>query len=184
MLERAAFLFDGPNFYKNLRSSGIEKGHLDYIKLAQRLAQRRRIVSVDFFVSPVDRLSDSVNYANQQRFFAAIEGSGVKLHLGRLVENRKQCPCCGETPRFKIEKSVDVQFAIWLTTGAVEDKWDVAYIATCDSDMIPAINLSISRGKKIFLIMPQGARCYGVGNVCTSTIKITQDVINECQAES
>jgi hypothetical protein len=46
--EKALFLIDGSNFYHALQSSGIAKGHLDYYRLAQKLAQKRRIVQVLF----------------------------------------------------------------------------------------------------------------------------------------
>lgn len=182
MADRAAFLFDGPNFYKNLKYSGIDRGHLDFMRLAQRLAGPREIVSVVFFTSPTDQLSDAENYANQQRFFAALQKSGVDLRLGKLVMRSKQCPLCEQFFRFKTEKSVDVQLALEIALGAADDRWDTAYIATCDSDIIPAIDFARSKGKKVFLMLPCNARCHSVGTACNTSIKITQQIVDESQA--
>ena len=152
------------------------------MKLAHNLAGPREIISVVFFTSPTDRKTDAVNYANQQRFFEAIKKTGVILRLGKLVSNERKCPQCKKASSFKSEKSVDVQLAMELTVGAIEDKWDVAYLATCDSDIIPAINFARDRDKKVFLLIPDGARCHSVSIACNTGIKITQERIDACQA--
>ena len=73
MENRAVFLIDGPNFYKNLRRCGLERGHLDFTRLAENLSGPRTVAGVVFFTSPTDRESDAENYANH--------------------------PCCGERRR-------------------------------------------------------------------------------------
>lgn len=180
--QRAIFLFDGPNFYKNLKHSKLVRGTLDFSKLATELAGPRKIVEVMFFTSPTDRENEPINYANQQKFFVALTESGVSLALGKLVNRGKKCPLCEREFSFKTEKSVDVQIALALALGAAEDKWDVAYLASCDSDLIPAIEYVQSKGKKVFLIFPDGSKCYSVGEACDASIPIKQDKIDRCQA--
>lgn len=182
MTERAFFFFDGPNFYKNIRNCALEKGHLDFMALAKKLAGPRTLLGVRYFTSPTDSVTDRVNYSEQQRFFANIQNSGVELCLGKLVSRKMHCHLCSKTFFYKTEKSVDVQLAMSLALGAVEDKWDVAYLASCDSDLIPAIEYVRSKGKKVFLLLPDGAKCFSVGNACSCTIKITQDTLNAAQA--
>ena len=72
--------------------------------------------------------------------------------------------------------------ALEIALGAAGDKWDTAYVATCDSDIIPAIDFARSQGKKVFLLLPDGANCYSVGRACDASIKITQQTINDSQA--
>lgn len=182
--ERAIFLFDGPNFYKNLKHCGLEKGHLSLYKLAQNLAGPRSIVEVIYFTSPTDSETDSENYVAQQRFFAALQSSGVTLKLGKLVKRSTICPECRHRHFFKTEKSVDVQIAMSLVLGCTENLWDVVYLATCDSGLIPPIEYARAKGKKVFLIMPDGAHCYSVGNACTTTIPVRQSHIDSAQAFS
>ncbi len=83
--DRAVFLFDGPNFYKNLKQCHINKGHLSYSSLASNLAGQCHIQGIIFFTSPTDSTSDSQNYVSQQRFFAALRNDNVILKLGKLV---------------------------------------------------------------------------------------------------
>lgn len=180
--ERAVFLFDGPNFYKNLKQANLSKGHLDFLAFARNLCGPRKLSDVIFFTSPTDSVHDAENYVKQQKFFAAIQQSGVILRLGKLVHRKNKCPLCNKEFSFKTEKSVDVQIAIEIVLGAVEDKWDVLYLASCDSDLIPAINYARSKDKKVFLLLPDGARCHGVGNACNTTIRITQDTLDAAQA--
>lgn len=182
--ERAVFLFDGPNFYKNLKYCGLNRGHLSLYRLAHNLAGPRSIQDVIYFTSPTDSKTDSKNYAAQQRFFAALKSSGVTLKLGKLVNRGATCQHCHRGSSFKTEKSLDVQIAMSLVLGCVENLWDVAYLATCDSDLIPAIDYIISKGKKVFLIMPDGAPCHSVGNACTATIPLKQSHIDAAQAFS
>lgn len=179
--ERAVFLFDGPNFYKNLQHSRLIKGNLNIMSLATSFAGPRQVIGVFFYTSPTDQKTDSDNYAKQQKFFAALQSSGIELKLGKLVRRSKVCPTCNEQYWFKTEKSVDVQLAMALVLGATKNEWDVAYLVSCDSDLIPAVEYARSIGKKVFLIMPEGARCYGVGTACNKTLTITQDRINQCQ---
>ena len=179
--ERALFLFDNPNFYKNIKDAGLNRGHLNYVKLARNLALKRTVVEVIVFTSPIDRQTDLENYAKQQKFFNAIRASGVTLKLGRLVPRKKKCDFCGESTQIKIEKSVDVQIALEML---IRDDYDVLYLISCDSDLNPAIKHIRSRGKRVFLVKPKDSPCVGVGSVCNVTISITQEHLDAAQVDS
>lgn len=181
MADRALFLFDGPNFYKNMLSAGLDKGHLDYMKLARNPAGPRDVAGVHFFTSPLDQQSEPQNYASQHRFFARLQSSGVTLRLGHLVARGKACAACGAINRIKVEKSVDVQIAVELMHGCAEDIFDVVYIATCDSDIIPAIDYVRAKGKRVFLVFPEGAPCYAVANACDVRIPVKQATLDAAQ---
>lgn len=181
MPDRAIFLFDGPNFYKNLKQADLLKWPIDYQKLAHKLAGPRAIIDIIYFTSPTDSVTDATNYANQQRFLAAMRTNGITIKLGKLVKRKQFCPLCNRNFNLKVEKSVDVQLAMEIILGAAENRWDTAYIATCDSDLIPAIAYARSKNKKIFLLLPTGAKCYAVGQTCDSTIEISQTTVKSCQ---
>ena len=179
--QRAVVLFDGPNFYKNLLTVGLERGHLDYFVLARNLAGPRILTGVIFYTSPVDQQAEPENYANQQRFFVKLQASGVELRLGTLVPRSRECSKCGAMTEFKVEKSLDVQIAMELILGCVHDKYDVAYLATCDADLVPAIEYVRSQGKDVFLLWPVGSKCYAVDDACRVTIPIKQETLNAAQ---
>jgi len=195
MSQNAVFLFDGPNFYKNIQRIGLNRKHLDFYKLALNLSQGRNIIDVIFFTSPVDRVTDPFNYANQQKFFAKLHSSSVTLKLGNLVKRDIRCPACGSSPvvcdacktslSVKTEKSVDVQIAMEMVLGCVNNIYDYLYLASCDADLIPAINFIRNQGKKAFLLLPaNNGRCangYAVGIACDTTILIDQPKIDAAQ---
>ena len=177
-LERALFLFDNPNFYKNIKYANLYMGHLNYTTLAHNLAMGRTVIEVIVFTSPTDQKTDAINYANQQKFFNALTANGVTLRLGRLVPRQKKCDGCGKITPIKIEKSVDVQIALEML---VRDDYDVLYLASCDSDLRPAILHIRNKGKRVFLIKPIGSSCAGVGSVCNVTIPIEQKHLDAAQ---
>ncbi|MDR2818914.1 MAG: NYN domain-containing protein [Desulfovibrio sp.] len=189
--QKALFLFDGPNFYKNLKSGKIDRGHLNFRKLAENLSMGRTIVDVVFFTSPVDQSTDAENYKSQQKFFAALEKSGVTLCKGNLVTRRVSCRKCRAAPIIckncdtplvvKEEKSVDVQLAMTMVTRCMDKNYDVLYLASCDSDLVPAINFVRNCGRQVFLLLPLNAKGYAVGAACNTTICIDQQKINAAQ---
>jgi uncharacterized LabA/DUF88 family protein len=176
---RALFLIDGPNFYKNLRFGNLERRHLDYVRLARNLAIDRTVVDVVLFTSPVDRVQDATNYTNQQRFFAAFQAAGGTLKLGRLVSRTRECRHCGHREVFKTEKSVDVMLVMDIVLRCNE--YDILYLFSCDTDVIPAIRYVRNLSKKVFLVRPIGANCAGVGNECNLSIVLTQNHIDAAQ---
>jgi uncharacterized LabA/DUF88 family protein len=179
MAERALFLIDGPNFYKNLEFGNLNRKHLDYMRLARNLAMSRLVVDVVLFTSPVDRLQDAATYTNQQRFFAAFQAAGGTLKLGRLVSRTRECKHCGHREKFKTEKSVDVMLVMDIVLRCTE--YDILYLFSCDTDLIPAIRHVRRIGKKVFSVRPIGANCAGVGNECNSSIVLTQQHIDAAQ---
>ena len=189
--QKALFLFDGPNFYKNLKNSKISRGHLNFRKLAENLSMGRAIVDVVYFTSPVDQSTDAENYKKQQKFFAALSQTGVTLRKGNLVFRRVSCRKCHATPVVckncntqlvvKEEKSVDVQLAMMMVTRCMENDYDVLYLASCDSDLAPAINFVRHYGKQVFLLLPLNAKGYAVSEACNTVICIDQQKVSAAQ---
>ncbi|MCK9239646.1 NYN domain-containing protein [Desulfocurvus sp.] len=180
--KRALFLFDGPNFYRNLKDAQLDRGHLDFRRLAETLAGPRTIVGVLFFTSPVDRQTEPENAAGQQRFFAKLRASGVILRLGNLVSRKRRCSACEAESYFKVEKSLDVQIAMELVLGCAEDRYDAVYLASCDSDLVPAIRYVRSKGKDVFLLWPEGSKCHAASSACRVTIPIKQATLDAAQS--
>jgi len=54
-------------------------------------------------------------------------------------------------------------------------------LASCDSDLVPAIKFVRSAGKQVFFLLPLGAKGYAVGEACNTTIPITQEKVTQAQ---
>lgn len=47
------------------------------------------------------------------------------------------------------EKGIDVQIALDIAIGAWDDSYDVAVVASADSDLVPALEAALTKGKRV-----------------------------------
>ncbi len=142
--KRVAIFIDGGNFYRKIRNDNlVPKGiKFDYIKFAEFLAQGRKISSKFYYLGIVRNHDNSTVsqklVESQQKFLSGLKNGGYEIKKGRIVYDNKIR-----------EKGVDVQIAIDLVIGAVENAYDVAIVVSSDTDLIPAIKYVRSKGKAI-----------------------------------
>jgi uncharacterized LabA/DUF88 family protein len=140
--KKIAIFIDGGNFYQKIRENSlIPKGtKFDYVKFANFLARGRNLVLKYYYIGIVrnhDQSDKSQKMVeSQQKLLHGLENDGYKIKRGRIVYDNKIR-----------EKGVDVQIAIDLVIGAVENSYDVAIIVSSDTDLIPAIKYIRSKGK-------------------------------------
>ena len=141
---RVAIFIDGGNFYRRIRHDNlIPKGtKFDYNKFSNFLARERIVISKSYYIGIV-RNHDSTAKSqkmveSQQKLLSNIMKAGYEIKRGRIVYDNKIR-----------EKGVDVQIAIDLVIGAVENNYDVAIIVSSDTDLIPAIKYVRSKGKRV-----------------------------------
>ena len=142
--KRVAIFIDGGNFYQRIRHDGlVPKGvRLDYVRFAEFLARGREISSKSYYIGIVRNHDNSPKsqkmVESQQKLLSGLEKDGYLIKRGKIVYDNKIR-----------EKGVDVQIAIDLVIGAVEDSYDVAIIVSSDTDLIPAIRYVRAKGKKV-----------------------------------
>jgi uncharacterized LabA/DUF88 family protein len=142
--EKVAIYIDGGNFFKKVREYDlVPKGSaFDYLKFADLLARGRAIISKAYYVGIVRNFDNSEKsqkmVESQQKVLSHIGNYGYIIKRGKIVYDNKIR-----------EKGVDVQIAIDMVVGAVEDAYDTAIIVSSDTDLIPAIKYIRSRGKKV-----------------------------------
>ncbi|HYK90390.1 MAG TPA: NYN domain-containing protein [Acidobacteriota bacterium] len=61
----------------------------------------------------------------------------------------QNCPLCGKRINATVEKGVDTFIATDLIRLAWEDAYDIAVIASSDSDLVPAVEFIMQKGLKI-----------------------------------
>ena len=141
---RVAIFIDGGNFYRRIRQDNlIPKGtRFDYVKFADFLARGRTILLKTYYIGIVRNHDDSAKsqkmVESQQKLLSGLENDGYQVKKGRIVYDNKIR-----------EKGVDVQIAIDLVIGAVENSYDTAIIVSSDTDLIPAIRYIKSKGKTV-----------------------------------
>ena len=142
--KRVAIFIDGGNFYRRIRQDNlIPKGtKFSYAKFAEFLA-RGRVVSLKSYYIGIVRNYDKTIISqkmveSQQKLLSNIMNVGYEIKRGKIVYDNKIR-----------EKGVDVNIAIDLVIGAVENKYDTAIIVSSDTDLIPAIKYIRSKGKTV-----------------------------------
>lgn len=143
MDERVAIFIDGGNFYRFLRESGLPKGRrFSYPAFIEFLLRGRTLSSKSYYIGIVrnhDHTTKSQQMVeSQQKILSNLEVQGFVIRRGRIVYDHKIR-----------EKGVDVQIAIDLIVGAIENSYDTAVVVSSDTDLVPAIKYVRSRGKKV-----------------------------------
>lgn len=142
--KRVAIFIDGGNFYRLIRKDSlIPKGTMfDYVKFSIYLSSGRTVVSNTYYTGIVRNHDNSAKsqkmVESQQKFLNGMENSGFQIKRSRIVYDNKIR-----------EKGVDVQIAIDLVIGAVEDEFDIAILVSSDTDLIPAMRYIRSKGKTV-----------------------------------
>ena len=179
--ERAVLFIDGSNFYHAARGVGVAAGNLDYRTLARRLILDRELTGIRYYVGRVS--GDLHRIASQSKFLDRLRSQGVEITLGRIertvltpdrnplarrlkpllaiIREESSHPVLAELealvetrfPRYT-EKRVDVSIAVDMVRMAHEGMYDVAYLLSADSDLVPAVEAVRSRGKKVFAASP------------------------------
>jgi uncharacterized LabA/DUF88 family protein len=131
--KRVAIFIDGGNFYRRLRDAGLARGaRFNRSALVDFLLRGRSLVAKSYYIGIVRNHDHSPKsqkmVEDQQKFLGKLEGEGFSIRRGRIVYDHKIR-----------EKGVDVQIAMDLLIGAVEDCYDTAVIVSSDTDLIPAI---------------------------------------------
>jgi len=140
--KRVSIFIDGGNFYRRIRwNSWIPKGTVfDYDKFADFVSRGREVVSKSYYIGVVRNHDGSYKsqkmVESQQKFLTGLENDGYNIKRGRIVYDNEIR-----------EKGVDVQIAIDLVIGAVENAYDVAIVVSSDTDLIPAVKYVRSKNK-------------------------------------
>ena len=148
---------DGYNFYYGLKHGGARWKRLywlDVVKFFERMMlPNQELVEVNYYSArPVD---DPQAYYNQDKFFQANEiNPKFKLHLGLYKKKKLKCQNCGFKIKTYEEKESDVRVATGMLVDVYSKRCDITIIVSADSDMIPAVELAMEAGHRVFVYFP------------------------------
>ncbi len=145
MQKRVSFYIDGSNLYFSLKSYINFK--VDLIKLCDKIAGDSEVISINYYISPVDQLAYPERYINQQKFLEFLKSQEkVKLVLGRLEKRQKNGVV------YYVEKATDINLALDLVLDAQKDLYDVAYLISNDGDFSGAVSSAIGFKKEVIYV--------------------------------
>ncbi|MGH2499160.1 MAG: NYN domain-containing protein [Candidatus Limnocylindria bacterium] len=143
---RTVVFIDGQNMYKGAREAfgyEHEKGHFGNFRplaLARLLTQEphRDLRQVRFYMGVPDPRRQRRGHAMAQRRLASWQSDHPGLvHI--FTRTLRYPPPEGR------EKGVDVQLAVDLVTLAIDDEYDLAVLASADTDLLPALDFVVQR---------------------------------------
>ncbi len=157
MPRRVAVFIDYQNCYRIARElfhdHEIDPAHFGNLKpmqLANLLAGKGpgaySLVHVGVYCGIADPRRDPKTHGARQRQIEAWKSAGVTVFARPLRYPPVWAAKAGEKPR---EKGVDVKLAIDVVVMAVENIYDTAVIASCDTDLDPVVDALIELQRTI-----------------------------------
>ena len=138
MTERVSFYVDGFNLYFGLKSKFQNLKWLNLEVLAESyLKEHQKVEEIKYFTARV--AGDPAKEKRQRTYLDALQTAKTQLIYGHYKSRAKSCHSCGHSWRDNEEKMTDVNIATHMIMDAVNDKYDVAFLISGDSDLVPPI---------------------------------------------
>ena len=176
MIRVSAFI-DGFNLYHAIDKLG--RNDLKWVDLRKLIeiftGPEHKIIDVFYFTAVAEWLVEPAN--RHKAYISALTACGVTSVLGSFKSNEVSCMKCSNTWIKHKEKMTDVNIAVWLLREAYNNRFDQAFIISCDSDFTPAFQAvkDLPKPRAIKLIAPPEmyhSKDLGVYSDKTASIKI------------
>ena len=165
-MKRAFVFIDGNNFYfklKELTSRLNDRFSLldfDFRMFSKWLVQPNQPIEIRYYLGVVSRRKNDNKseelYANQQRLFRKLQKQNIIIVLGQLIRH---------PDKTYHEKGVDVRLAVEMIRFARENKYDIAYLVSSDTDLVAAVEEVQAIGKIVqYVGIPKG-QSFGLSSV-------------------
>lgn len=139
-MRNAAIYIDGTNLVSSLQQRGWP-AFIDLDYLAGKLVNKDKLVHIFYsFSSPHPKVPEDIK-REQQRYHDILR-TMPSISLGEGWRS----------PPNYLEKAVDVKLAINLVMMARNNDYDVAYLITGDSDLVPAVDMVREIGKEVVYV--------------------------------
>lgn len=166
-MKKILIQFDGSNFYKKIKSIApeIHLTSFNYTEFSKSISKSNKAKLV-YYVGEIKKFNNNKKsqslYSGQQSLFSSLRSQDFEIKLGYILFSN------GEYH----EKGVDVQIAVDIVRGAIKDEYDVCYLISSDTDLIPAIKDAKTVGKKVVYVAFEKNISHALLNNCSSTIII------------
>lgn len=166
---KKAFVFiDGSNFYHRIKSvtqyftkeTGKEfsTSKFDFLGFCKEIVGDNNLLEIHYYIGQVGRPYPNAKnsqkqqqlYDNQQRLIRHLQNENITVQFGKLIKSAG----------IYHEKGVDVQIAVEMIRFARQDKYDLAYLISSDTDLVPAVEEVKDLGKEVIYVgikrIPEG----------------------------
>ena len=179
-MNKVVLFIDGSNFYYGLKSLYNETKELstfNFLKLGEKLADKRNLIRAYYYNAPLDYNDDPKKYAQQQKFFERVKATDkVKLILSRLQKRKMK----GTNQVHYVVKGDDIHIAADMIKGAYENQYDIAILVSGDGDFVPAVNIVQEKGKLVENAYFKQSLSWHLKQTCDKSIKLTKEILDTC----
>jgi uncharacterized LabA/DUF88 family protein len=181
-MSKAIVFIDGNNFYFRLKDleSQIDGKHslleFDFSEFAKWLAtkDKNELVEARYYIGALKRQRNNEQsekmYADQQKLLGKLQQQKIPVILGQLIQH---------PDKTFHEKGVDVRLAVEMIRLAREDRYDVAYLVSSDTDLVAAVEEVQSFGKKIQYIGTAKSQSFGLAKAAGDACLLRPDDIKK-----
>mgnify|MGYP001607665714 FL=1 len=175
---RVIVFIDGNNFYYKLRDIISGKSEIfklidfNYQEFSENLTKDNVLVEVRYYIGAVKR-QDGQNkekseklYANQQKLLAKLQQQNIPAILGNLIQH---------PDKSFHEKGVDVRIAVEMIRLAHKNKYDIAYLLSSDTDLVPAVEEVRSLNKQVYYMGTSKGQSFGLTKASNDTILLRDE---------
>ncbi len=163
MNKKAIVFIDGSNLYFKLKefrkklNEDLRLLNFNFRKFAEWLADDNELVEIRYYVGAVKRQINNPKsekmYADQQKLLRRLQQQKVITTMGVLIRH---------PDKTYHEKGVDVRLAVEMIRFARQNKYDIAYLLSSDTDLVPAIEEVQAFGKAVQYVGFAKAQSFGL----------------------
>jgi len=162
---------DAMNMYESIGNLGLNT-NIDYYKLSLKLAGlNRRLIRCHVYTGAYDQRREPDKYAGQMRFFN-------KIHAMQFVTLKTRPLVVRGGSLF--QKGVDTLIATDMVSMAFLNHYDIAFLASGDGDLAPAVEAVKSAGKQIIVASFARSRSTAVGTAADHEIPLDAAFLTDC----
>jgi len=182
--KRAIVFVDGSNWYHKLKKLLNANHHatkdemkppvdFDLRAFVKEMTSPDTLTDIRYYIGKVRRTrgddKSELLYANQQRLIAFLQQQQIQLGFGNLISYPDGS---------YHEKGVDILLAVEMIRLGLEKKYDVAYLLSSDTDLVPAVEECRRLGREVVYVgCSLHGQSFGLTKACNRTILLqTKDV--------
>ena len=174
--QRAIVYIDGYNLYYGMRAAfGNRYMWLDLqVFSASLLRPQAELVAVKYFTAVTKAAADSQQ--RQDVYLNALQAhcDKLKIFYGLFLSKSRRCSSCQREHKLLEEKKTDVNIACEIINDAYLDRYDLCYVVSGDSDLVPPLEIikQPQLGKRSIVAHPPRRKSYELCSIANGWFAI------------
>jgi uncharacterized LabA/DUF88 family protein len=182
-MKRSNFYIDGFNLYFGMIQAGYtDCKWLNIWKLADRIINKNQVLgSVKFFTSRIN--NNKKKQGRQYDFLNALFTTDTEIIYGHFLSQPFNCRICGARDFETKEKMTDVNIATQILKDAFTNSFDVAFLISGDSDLVPPLRMirDLFPDKELIVVFPPERKSTSLSNVAHRSFTLSRGKLKSSQ---